>query len=117
MSSPILNTIPLQEITFDGNESENVSLFLQNVKRVAFAQGRQRDDEWLADYVETCLIDDALEWYDTLDKDIQRDFSSLRTAMLERFRRSTRIANMPLAPAAAAPRLISPPIPNPPPQQ
>lgn len=101
MPSPLLGTVPLEEISFDGNESENVSLFLQSVKRVAFAQGRQRDNEWLADYVETCLIDEALEWYDALDEKTQGDFKSLRTAMLQRFGRTSRIANIPSAPPVA----------------
>ncbi|KAG8870271.1 membrane anchor subunit of succinate dehydrogenase, Sdh4, partial [Tulasnella sp. 331] len=70
------------------------------VKRVAFAEG-QRDNYWLADYVETCLIDDALVWYDALDEIIQRDFRLLRTAMLQHF-----ISNVPLpAPAASSPPL------------
>ncbi|KAG8993511.1 hypothetical protein FRB94_013262 [Tulasnella sp. JGI-2019a] len=75
----------LERITFEGKDTEDVTLFLQNVKRIAFMQGRQRDDGWLADYVETCLSGEALLWYIPLDEDFKRNFSLLRIAMVEHF--------------------------------
>ncbi|KAG8870170.1 hypothetical protein FRB97_000268, partial [Tulasnella sp. 331] len=66
---------PVENITFEGKDNESVTLFLQSVKRVAFAQGRQRDQGWLADYVETCLAEKALEWYIALDEETQRNFA------------------------------------------
>lgn len=107
MSSSNLNTVPLEQLTFGGNETENVSSFFRNVKRVAFAQGYQRDNKWVADYVETCLIDKALEWYDALDEKTQADFQSLRTAMLQRFSRGAHVTNIISAPLAA-PTPVSP---------
>ncbi|KAG8888370.1 hypothetical protein FRB98_007765 [Tulasnella sp. 332] len=98
---------PVEHITFEGRKNESVTLFLQNVKRIAFAEGRQRDQEWLADYVETCLAEKALEWYIALDQKIRYDFDALRVAMVERFRVVTP-ANLPPAPAAAAPPFTAP---------
>ncbi|KAG8881656.1 hypothetical protein FRB97_009278 [Tulasnella sp. 331] len=92
---------PLDHITFRGRETENVTEFLQNVKKVAFAQGHQRDHEWLIDYVETCLADEALKWYTSLDEETQSNFDRLRIAMIERF--PVTAASTPLAPAAVAP--------------
>ncbi|KAG9027448.1 hypothetical protein FRB95_007748 [Tulasnella sp. JGI-2019a] len=51
---------PLEHITFDGNGSEDVTIFLQSVKRVALVQGRQRDDDWIVDYTEASLTGDGL---------------------------------------------------------
>lgn len=93
----------LEYLIFDGKAGSNVTLFLQRVKQVAFAQCHQRDNDWLADYVEACLTDDALVWYDALDESTQRDFGALRTAMLLHFI-ATDIppTNIPSAPPAAA---------------
>ncbi|KAG8864827.1 hypothetical protein FRB96_003413 [Tulasnella sp. 330] len=90
---------PIEDLIFHGNENENVAAFLQKVKRVAFAQGRQRDQEWLVDYVEACLSDKALLWYTKLDERTWSDFNSLRVAMLEHF--ATPVNIPPAAPAAA----------------
>ncbi|KAG8848027.1 hypothetical protein FRB96_001319 [Tulasnella sp. 330] len=103
---------PVENITFEGKGNESVTQFLQRVKQVAFAQGRQRDQEWLADYVETCLSEKALEWYISLDEDTQRNFTRLRIAMVERFRSSTPV-NIAPAPAAAPPPASAPPPPTP----
>ncbi|KAG8878158.1 hypothetical protein FRB97_002752 [Tulasnella sp. 331] len=94
-------TVPLENITFGGKDTEDVTLFLQNVKRVAFAQGRQRDCDWLADYVETCLTGRALLWHDTLDEKTSSDYKLLRTAMLQYFVAQIPTANIPSAPPAA----------------
>ncbi|KAG8879751.1 hypothetical protein FRB97_001447, partial [Tulasnella sp. 331] len=95
-------TLHLENITFQGKEMEDATQFLQNVKRVAFAQGRQRDQEWLVDYVETCLAGDALEWYTELDEETRFNFDHLRIAMIKRFRVTTP-ANIQPAPPAAVP--------------
>ncbi|KAG8878521.1 hypothetical protein FRB97_002431 [Tulasnella sp. 331] len=103
MSDQIL---PLERLTFEGTAGENVTQFLQAVNRVAFAQGRQRDQQWLSDYLVTCLAGDALVWYLKLDESTRCDFYMLSIAMIEQFR----IANpeyIPYAPPAAAP--TSPP--------
>ncbi|KAG8885542.1 hypothetical protein FRB98_001770 [Tulasnella sp. 332] len=88
----------LEDLISEGNENENAASFFPKVKRVALAQGCQR--EWLADYVETCLLDKALVWYIMLDERTRRNFDGLRLAMLKRFATSVSI---PPAAVAAAP--------------
>ncbi|KAG8868928.1 hypothetical protein FRB98_003120, partial [Tulasnella sp. 332] len=107
--------VHMEDLTFGGNETESVTVFLQRVKRVAFMQGRQRDQEWLVDYVETCLVEKALVWYTKLEERTRSDFNSLRVAMLEHFAIPVSIPPAaPAAPAAAAPTASIPA--RPPPQ-
>lgn len=37
------------------------------------AQARQRDDEWMVDYTESCLGGTAIRWYSGLDEDVGID--------------------------------------------
>ncbi|KAG9038536.1 RNA helicase [Tulasnella sp. JGI-2019a] len=77
--------VPLEHITFDGKVSEDVTLFLQSVKRIALAQGHQRDNDWMVDYVEACLTGDALEWFSRLDDETLHSWKAVRNAFLERY--------------------------------
>ncbi|KAG9024632.1 hypothetical protein FRB95_011250 [Tulasnella sp. JGI-2019a] len=89
-------------LSFSGSPSENV-LFAQAVHRFAFAQGRQKDGVWMADYTYGCLSDEVLNRFEDLDDDVKQDWSTLRLAMITEFRRNTMV---PTAPAAAiGPRL------------
>ncbi|KAG9029366.1 hypothetical protein FRB95_005373 [Tulasnella sp. JGI-2019a] len=72
-------------LSFSGEQSENLRTFIQGVHKFAFAHGRQSDGVWMADYVYGCLSDDALKWFDSLDAEVQRDWSKLKPAMIEKF--------------------------------
>ncbi|KAG9039731.1 hypothetical protein FRB95_007158 [Tulasnella sp. JGI-2019a] len=113
------HTVPLEHITFDGQGSEDVTVFLQSVKRVALVQGRQRDDDWMVDYAEASLTGDALRWFSDLDEGTLRSWRTVRNAFLKRFttpvarsaRMSASTAPAPAASAAApaaAPRMAVP---------
>ncbi|KAG8992841.1 GTP-binding protein [Tulasnella sp. JGI-2019a] len=88
-------------LTFNGSDTSDVTLFLQNVKRVAFAQGRQRDDEWLVDYTEISLTGEALRWFHQLDQETARSWRALCDAFLLRFGST---AQAPAPTAAPVPR-------------
>ncbi|KAG9002380.1 hypothetical protein FRB93_011497 [Tulasnella sp. JGI-2019a] len=75
-------------LSFSVGPPENVLLFAQAVHRFAIAHSRQRDDIWMADYAYGCLSDEALDWFEDLDDDVKRDWSSLRSAMITKFRRN-----------------------------
>lgn len=90
----------LEHITFEGKPTEDVTTFLQSVKRVAIAQGRQRDDEWQVDYVESCLAGDALRWFSELEEGTLGSWRTVRNAFLRQF--STPVNRPANAPAAAA---------------
>ncbi|KAG8998249.1 hypothetical protein FRB94_006989, partial [Tulasnella sp. JGI-2019a] len=72
-------------LTFNGNDTSDVTLFLQNVKRVAFTQGRQRDDEWVVDYIEASLTGEAFRWFHRLDEETKGSWKALCGAFLLRF--------------------------------
>ncbi|KAG9034137.1 hypothetical protein FRB95_013782 [Tulasnella sp. JGI-2019a] len=87
---------PTTLLNFCGNDSENVTIFLRDVKRAAHAQGRQDDDKWLTEYVELCLAGSALRWFSELDDEVAKSWKPLRRAFLQRFK-------PPLVPNPAAP--------------
>ncbi|KAG9031839.1 GTP-binding protein [Tulasnella sp. JGI-2019a] len=82
VSSPI----SLEELEFGGGPNEDVSKFLGAVKRAALKQGRQLDQQWITDYIESCLRGDALEWYIESDEVAAMDWRSLQKAFMGRFR-------------------------------
>jgi hypothetical protein len=88
-----------RELSFQGTVGEDVSLFLRDVKRVARKEGRQRDEEWLVDYVEECLSGPALQWFIHLDDEVARNWKALRMALLNRFA----APGPPIPPPAAVP--------------
>lgn len=70
-------------------------------KRVALAEGRQRDEQWLMDYAETCLGGPALSWFLELNDEALRSWKGLQRAMTQRFESVAHVAP-PTAPAAWA---------------
>ena len=66
-------------------EGENCESFVIAVAQKMFAEGRQRDDAYIADYVATRLTGKALRWYALLDRDVQKDWVPLRRALLKNF--------------------------------
>ncbi|KAG8876573.1 hypothetical protein FRB98_007242 [Tulasnella sp. 332] len=89
---------PIEWLTFSGNTSDNVLLFAQAVHRFAFAHGRHEHGAWIAAYAYGCLTDMALDWFEDLDPKAKWDWSTLRPAMIKRFRQDKFV---PSAPAAA----------------
>lgn len=89
---------PLETLTFDGRPTEDVTLFLRDVQKIAFAQGRQTDDDWKVQYTETCLVGEALRWFSGLDDEPLRSWRNLRLAFLERFESTTLAPEPPAAP-------------------
>lgn len=87
-------------LSFRGEDSEDVTVFLQDVKRVANTEGHQRDEEWLVDYVEQCLSGHAFQWFTQHEEQIGGKWKPLRAALTNRFAGSSpQVAD----PSAAAP--------------
>ncbi|KAG8990920.1 hypothetical protein FRB93_002992 [Tulasnella sp. JGI-2019a] len=84
---------------FSGEPGEDAADFVGNIQRIAFAQGRQRDDEWQADYAATCLAGPAMRWYCDLEDDKRMAWSNLRRSLLQHFPPLP----LPTAPPAAPP--------------
>ncbi|KAG9045540.1 hypothetical protein FS837_006141 [Tulasnella sp. UAMH 9824] len=72
-----------EEITFYGIDGEEAENFLRTVRKRALMEGKQRDNEWIADFAALCFAGDALRWYETLDDEVQLDWSKLRRAILD----------------------------------
>lgn len=60
--------------------------FIAELIKLAFAQGKQRDDQWIADFAATCMADNALVWWSALDEEVQGSWKLLRQAMLSKYR-------------------------------
>lgn len=58
---------------------------MQSVQRVAFLQGRIKDDEWIAEYASTSFTDSALEWYVGLEEETRSSWKKLRAALVQRY--------------------------------
>ncbi|KAG9020817.1 hypothetical protein FS837_007873, partial [Tulasnella sp. UAMH 9824] len=68
-------------LEFSGKDSDECENFIAAVMRLAFAQGKQRDDAWIADFVASRLTKDALRWWIKLDEETQTSWKLLRRAM------------------------------------
>ncbi|KAG8990701.1 hypothetical protein FRB94_013170 [Tulasnella sp. JGI-2019a] len=88
------------EPRFSGEPGEDATNFVRTIQKIAFAQGRRRDDDWQADYAVTCLAGSAMRWYCDLEDDKRLSWSDLRRSLLQRF---------PLAPAPTPPPAAPPP--------
>lgn len=73
------------QLKFFGKDSNECENFIADVMKRAYDQGKQRDDEWIADFVESCLRQDALHWWTELDEATQGSWKLLRKALLLRF--------------------------------
>ncbi|KAG8878154.1 hypothetical protein FRB97_002748 [Tulasnella sp. 331] len=81
-----LGNEPAMRPTFSGKQDEDVAVFIHNIQRVAFAMGKQRDNDWQADYASTCLLGNAMRWYSELEDDETRySWTLLRRALSQRF--------------------------------
>ncbi|KAG8990917.1 hypothetical protein FRB93_002989 [Tulasnella sp. JGI-2019a] len=85
--------------TFSGERGQDPAAFIRAIQTIAFAQGRQRDNDWQADYAATCLAGPAMQWYCSLRDEERSSWSDLRRALLQRFSASL----VPTSPPAAAP--------------
>lgn len=73
------------QLNFSGKDTEDVTELLQAIQRAAFAEGRQRDNDWRVDLLETSLIGEALRWDSNLEEEEQYSWVTLRRKLIERF--------------------------------
>ncbi|KAG8928339.1 hypothetical protein FRC01_006094 [Tulasnella sp. 417] len=91
-SAPHVNTLvhlsgtDSEKPKFRGKDATECEDFIAAILNHAFTQGKQRDDEWVADFAATCLANDALRWWGGLDDSVQGSWKLLRRAILSRFR-------------------------------
>ncbi|KIO19063.1 hypothetical protein M407DRAFT_31276 [Tulasnella calospora MUT 4182] len=73
-------------LEFRGRDLKECEEFISAVNKQARAQGKFRDDQWIADLVGASMAGDALLWWSALDQGTQRSWRSLQQAMLLRYR-------------------------------
>ena len=73
------------DIIFKGDGTTTVDDFLGSLRLKAVAAGKIRDSNWMADYLSVCVVGPALEWYEGLDEDTQRDWRRLRAALIAKY--------------------------------
>ncbi|KAG9024727.1 hypothetical protein FS837_005219 [Tulasnella sp. UAMH 9824] len=71
---------------FQGKDATECEDFITAIVKLAFAQGKQRDDQWMADFAATCMVNNAMRWWSTLDEEVQGSWKLLRHAMLSKYR-------------------------------
>ncbi|KAG9007633.1 hypothetical protein FRB94_014151 [Tulasnella sp. JGI-2019a] len=99
-------------LSFDGADNEDVTHFVRQVKRIALAQGRQRDQAWMFDYAESCFGGIAIRWFDQRQTEGEplASWDALRHALLNRFESpSSKCVPQPV-PAARAPQFAEGPL-------
>ncbi|KAG8964087.1 hypothetical protein FRC00_003882 [Tulasnella sp. 408] len=79
-------TDELADLEFQGKDLKECEQFIKAVNKQARAEGKLRDDAWIADLVATCMAGDALIWWSSLDEETQASWKLLRKAMLSRYR-------------------------------
>ena len=78
-----------QQLNFSGTSKAECQNFVREVRRLAFASGKSRDDEWMADLAAAHMADDALEWHMDLDPNVQGSWILLQKALFEKYARSS----------------------------
>ncbi|KAG8908679.1 hypothetical protein FRC01_007306, partial [Tulasnella sp. 417] len=74
------------QLQFRGQDATECEDFIQTISKYAFSQGKQRDDQWIADLAATCMTNDALRWWGALDEEVQGSWKLVRRAMLSKYR-------------------------------
>ncbi|KIO32054.1 hypothetical protein M407DRAFT_19079 [Tulasnella calospora MUT 4182] len=74
-----------ETLTFKGTGPEECEQFVSAIRRRALAEGKHRDNEWIAYLASSCFVGEALYWYEGLDQAVQSNWRHLRHAILERF--------------------------------
>ncbi|KAG8906557.1 hypothetical protein FRB99_006671 [Tulasnella sp. 403] len=72
-------------LRFSGTDGVQCEEFIHVVRQRALAAGKQRDNDWIIDFVTGCFTGDALRFYATLDEEVRNDWWLLHGALLQRY--------------------------------
>lgn len=78
---PEPETVPI----FDSVNDTPCETFIRAVRKHALAEGREKDDSWIAHYAAASMDGLALRWYEELEEEDQESWKLLRRAMLRRW--------------------------------
>ncbi|KAG8923590.1 hypothetical protein FRC00_006056 [Tulasnella sp. 408] len=74
-----------EEFSFNGAEGLGHQDFLQQIRRIAFKEGKTRDNVWMADLAVLHLSGEALTWFETLPDEVQQNWNNLRRAIIQKY--------------------------------
>lgn len=103
----------ISRIVFRGSNPDECDDFISAIRGRALAEGKHRDNQWIAYFASSCFVGDALYWYEGLDESIQEDWKQLRPAILERFGRKSQHPASPPSSAMIPSSAIATAIPTP----
>ncbi|KAG8906556.1 hypothetical protein FRB99_006670 [Tulasnella sp. 403] len=72
-------------LRFSGIGGVQCEEFIHIVRQRALAAGKQRDNDWIIDFVTSCFIGDALRFHTTLDEEVRNNWWLLQCALLQRY--------------------------------
>lgn len=85
-----------EEIEFYGLDGSDPSAeaegFIAAIKKSAFKERKQRDNDWLCDYTATCLRGEALRWFARLEMEqpeVVENWKLMQNAILTHYPRPT----------------------------
>jgi len=70
------------DLVFKGTSGEECEEFISAVRRKAFAEGKQLDNQWIAQFAAISFSGKALRWHNGLDEATRQDWGLLEKAML-----------------------------------
>lgn len=76
------------DLKFRGVDAAECEAFISSVTAHALSEGKQHDDQWIADFASGCFTQSGVRWWDSLDEDVQKGWKLLRRAMLSKFQPS-----------------------------
>lgn len=73
------------EIVFSGIGGLTSGAFVRTIRQQAMAQGKQKDDQWMAQLAAGYLDGQALNWFEEQDEETQESWKLLRRGLLQRW--------------------------------
>jgi len=84
-SSSRVDQLKISEIVFRGASGGECEEFIGAIRQKAFAEGKQEDNKWIAQFASTCFSGKALRWHLRLDDKIQNDWKLLAQALIDAY--------------------------------
>ncbi|KAG8900600.1 hypothetical protein FRC00_012111 [Tulasnella sp. 408] len=72
----------MPSLVFSGTDKEECRAFVREIRKRAFAQGKENDSDWMIRLAISCFAGNALEWYVTLAGEVQNEWRLLEKAIL-----------------------------------
>ncbi|KAG8938732.1 hypothetical protein FRC04_007829 [Tulasnella sp. 424] len=85
MTKPFKTMDKSDNPVFNGIDGLDCHQFIRLLRSKALKEGKQRDDEWIADHASVLFKGEALQWFEGLEDETQKNWKLLRRALLARY--------------------------------